>query len=134
MAGTMKLLDVQEKALTSSHNRPGFAYYMEMGLGKTYTALTEFLALTQSKQATRLVVVCPNSFKAGWVDEIAKQGLELWPHIFESGSDHANEKFLKEQFDKPPVLIVNYEAIRKENTQDYIMQFIRGRAAMIVLD
>jgi hypothetical protein len=130
----MQLLKVQDKALASAHNKPGFAYFMSMGLGKTLTALTEFVMLTQAKQVSRLVVVCPNSFKAGWVDEINKHSLELCPFIFESGNDYANEKFLKERFDKPPVLIVNYEAIRKENTQDYIMGFIHGRAAMIVLD
>jgi SNF2 family DNA or RNA helicase len=130
----MQLLKVQENALVSAHNKPGFAYFCEMGLGKTLTALTEFVVLVQAKQATRLVVVAPNSFKVGWQDEIKKHGLELRPFIFESGNDSANNAFLKENFDKPPVLIVNYEAIRKDGTQDYIMKFVHGRAAMIVLD
>jgi SNF2 family DNA or RNA helicase len=130
----MGLLEVQEKALVSSHNRPGFAYYMEMGLGKTLTALTEFLILVQAKQVTRLVVICPNSFKAGWVDEIKKHGIDVDPFIYESGADWVNNMFLRRQFDKPPVLIVNYEAIRKEHTQTFIANFVSGRAAMIVLD
>jgi SNF2 family DNA or RNA helicase len=128
------LLEVQEKALTSSHNMPGFAYFMEMGLGKTLTALTEFLILVQAKQVTRLVVICPNSFKAGWVDEIKKHGIDVDPFIYESGADWVNDMFLRRQFDKPPVLIVNYEAIRKEHTQTFIANFVSGRAAMIVLD
>jgi SNF2 family DNA or RNA helicase len=130
----MKLLGVQEKALTSSHNHPGFAYYMEMGLGKTLTALTEFQMLVEAKQVTRMVVVCPNSFKAGWEDEITKHGLEFHPHVYESGADWSNLNFFKQDFTKPPVLIVNYEAIRKEDTFEYIRKFVSGRAAMIVLD
>jgi len=128
------LLKVQEKALVNGHDRPGFAYYMEMGLGKTLTALTEFQILVEAKQATRMVVICPNSFKAGWVDEIKKHELELHPFIFESGNDWYNEHFLKTDFKMPPVLIVNYEAIRSVAVQDYITRFVRGRAAMIVLD
>jgi SNF2 family DNA or RNA helicase len=130
----MGLLEVQQKAITSAHDRPGFAYYMEMGLGKTLTALTEFQILVEAKLATRLVVICPNSFKAGWVDEITKHGLNFRPFVFESGADWINDMFLREQFDKPPVLIINYEAIRKEDTFNYIRKFVSGRAAMIVLD
>ena len=130
----MGLLEVQEKALVAAHDHPGFAYYMEMGLGKTLTALTEFIQLVQAKQATRLVVVCPNSFKAGWEDEIRKHGICVDPFIYESGSDWVNDQFLRRQFDKPPVLIVNYEAIRSEAVQAYILKFVSGRAVMIVLD
>ena len=134
VAGTMKLLDVQEKALTSSQGKPGFAYFMEMGLGKTLTALTEFLDLASDRKVTRLVVICPNSFKAGWVDEITKHKLDLYHHIYESGADWANLNFIKQDFDKPPVLIVNYEAIRSEKTQLYIHQFVDDNNVMCVLD
>jgi SNF2 family DNA or RNA helicase len=129
-----QLLEVQAKALTSAHDRPGFAYYMEMGLGKTLTALTEFQILVEAKQATRLVVVCPNSFKAGWADEIKKHNMNFRVHLFESGNDWVNDMFLREQFDKPPVLVINYEAIRKDDTFNYIRRFVAGRDAMIVLD
>jgi hypothetical protein len=37
-------------------------------------------------------------------------------------------------FDKPPVLIVNYEAIRRPQTYEYILKFIKGRNCMIVFD
>lgn len=129
-----QLLEVQAKALTSSNDKPGFAYYMEMGLGKTLTTLVEFTTLVEEKKATRLVVICPNSFKAGWVDEIKKHEMEVHPHIYESGAGYANTAFLNTKFDKPPVLIVNYEAIRKDDTQIFIRRFCEGRYCMIVLD
>ena len=129
----MELLEVQRKALQASRGRPGFAFYMEMGLDKTLTALTEFLSLVD-KGVTRLVVVCPNSFKTGWLDEIKKHGLKVHPHIFNSGSDHENGRFLKTKYTSPPVLIVNYEAIRKEHVQQYIAEFTKNRQCMIVFD
>jgi SNF2 family DNA or RNA helicase len=130
----MDLLQVQKTGLKEANHKDGFAYYMEMGLGKTLTALHEFMELVEAGKATRLTVICPNSFKAGWVDEIRKHGINVHPHIFESGADWENNKFLKTPFDKPPVLIINYEAIRKEATQDYIVRFTTGRVNMIVLD
>ena len=127
------LLEVQEEAIkAASHREGGFAYWMEMGLGKTLTALTEFIQLVDKGEATRLVVVCPNSFKTGWRDEIVKQGINVDPWVYSSGAD--NEQFLRKRYDKPPVLIVNYEAIRRVPTQDYIFKFISNRKCMVVFD
>jgi len=128
------LLKVQEKALQASYKRTGFAFYMEMGLGKTLTALTEFMELVPNKDATRLVIICPNSFKTGWLDEIKKHNIDVTAHIFNSGADYENNKFMNEKYTKPPVLIVNYEAIRKQYTKDYIKKFVGNRFAMLVLD
>ena len=130
----MGLLEVQKTALKAGLDRPGFAYYMEMGLGKTLLALTEFLEFVKQGKATRLVVICPNSFKTGWLDEIKKHGLNVHPFIFTSGAAYENSQFLKTKFDKPPVLIINYEAVRKTNTQIYIREFCIGRNCMLVAD
>jgi SNF2 family DNA or RNA helicase len=130
----MQLLEVQKKALKSGYDKSGFAYYMEMGLGKTLVALTEFIQLASEKKATRMVVFCPNSFKGGWVDEIKKHNIDVHYHIFESGADYDNDKFLKLKYTKPPVLIINYEAIRKENVQAYIKMFVANRRCMLTID
>lgn len=124
---------VQTAALAASYHKPGFAYFMEQGLGKTYTALKEFSELVAERQATRLVVICPNSFKSGWAAEIDKWGFDFDPYLFESGSS-ANAAFLRRKFDRPPVLVVNIEAIRSEGTRAYIAEFIDGREAMCVVD
>lgn len=133
----MQLLEVQRAARKASQGQPGFAYFMEMGLGKTLTALTEFIDLVEAlpkREVTRLVVICPNSFKSGWVDEIRKHNIDVQPHIFESGNESANSEFLKTDFRKPPVLIINYEAIRSEYTQQCVEFFTKGRDCMLVID
>lgn len=127
-----QLLEVQQAALNAARGKPGFAYWMEMGLGKTLTALTEFVHLVADGEVTRLVVVCPNSFKGGWVAEIEKQDIPVDPWVYESGAD--NEIFARRVFTKPPVLIVNYEAIRREGTQNFVRRFIAGRKCMVVFD
>lgn len=130
----MDLMRVQEAALQNGRGKPGFAYFCEMGLGKTLIALTEFKELVDQRAATRLVVVCPNSFKSGWVAEIEKHGFDFRTFIFESGNDASNDAFIKEKYTKAPVLIINYEALRKEYTQTYIRYFVGQRGAMLVLD
>lgn len=130
----MDLLQVQTTAKAEAKGKIGFAYFMEMGLGKTLTVLSEFQDLVAEGKVTRLVVVCPNTFKVGWIDEIKKHNVEVHPHIFESGADYANDAFLKTVFTKPPVLIVNYEAIRKDDTKTFIVKFTAHRKSLIVLD
>ena len=73
------LAPVQLEAIVRANGRRGFAYFMEMGLGKTLTVLTEFRVLRMCGEVDRLVVICPNSFKSGWADEIEKHrtGLKL---------------------------------------------------------
>jgi SNF2 family DNA or RNA helicase len=124
------LLGVQQAALNAAKGKSGFAYFMEMGLGKTLTALTEFLGLVKQKEATRLVVVCPNSFKNGWRAEIIKHNLPIEPIVYTSGDGMITQVFNE----KPPCLIVNYEAIRSPNTQMIIKQFVLNKNAMIVFD
>jgi len=126
------LLEVQKEALRIAKDKRGFGYWMDMGLGKTLTALVEFRQMVDEGKATRLVVVCPNTFKSGWRTEIEKHGIEVDPWIYESGGD--NDKFLKKSFTKPPVLIVNYEAIRRPNCQLYIDHFTQRRKCVLALD
>jgi len=130
----MELLSVQKAALNAANTAPGFAYYMEMGLGKTLVALTEFCHLVSKGKATRMVVICPNSFKSGWQDEINKQGVQVHPFVFNSGSAYENDRFLKTDYKLPPVLIVNYEAIRIPHVREYIDKFISGKNCVLTID
>ena len=126
------LLAVQQAALDRCNNADGFAYFLEMGMGKSLLALTEFQQLVDRGEVSRLVVVCPNSFKEGWANEILKHKFNLESHTYESGS--ANDFFLRRPFNRPPVIIVNYEAIRSASTMQYIKTFAAGRNCMVVFD
>lgn len=126
------LLEVQKAALSASKGRSGFAYFLEQGLGKTLLTLTDFTEKVAAREVTRLVVVCPNSFKDGWREEIEKHGFDFEVLVYESGNMYGS--FLRKAFNKPPVVIVNYEAIRRENTYGFIEQFAANRNCMIVFD
>lgn len=125
--------DVQAAALRASAGHYGFGFFMEQGLGKTFTDLEEFRTLVEAGEATRKVVLAPNSFKGGWVDEIDKWGFEFQPHVWESGSS-TNASFLKHRYNKPPVIIINYEAIRSAITQELLMDWLSQKPSMASSD
>lgn len=135
---------VQEAALEAGQWKHGFAYYMEQGLGKTLTTFENFKRLVEAGGCTRLIVMCPSSFKGGWKDEAEKWGYDFDVHVYEAGADWENTAWLKKQFKKPPVLIINHESVRKSGTKkegfkfskglQYIEDFVSGRQVMLVED
>ena len=135
----MKLDQVQIEALKFGRGKRGVGYFLEMGLGKTILALEEFQrAVTPIDEielrATRLVVVAPNSFKSGWADEIEDKNFPFVHHIFVSGSK-ANDAFLSiQRYEKPPALIINYEAIRSPEVLLKLLAWMRVKPSMLALD
>ena len=128
------LMPVQQTALQQARGQEGFAYFMDMGLGKTLTALTEFEDMVAHKTATRMVVICPNSFKTGWKAEIDKHGFKIDVHIYESDKHKKAELFLAKTYFQPPVLIVHYQAVRLKKVKSMIEAFTKRRLALLVID
>ena len=109
----MSALDpVQIAALEFSEGKQGVGWFLEQGLGKTLIALTEFSFLYQTGKVDRMIVVAPNSFKKGWLEEAEKHGFAFDLHIWRSTKKTAAADFLNGRHEKPPVLIINYEAAR----------------------
>jgi hypothetical protein len=121
------LAPVQLEAIVRANGRRGFAYFMEMGLGKTLTVLTEFRTLRMCGEVAKLVVICPNSFKSGWDAEAMKHRTGLSTIVY-----RASINFLPSA--KIDVLIINYEAVRTPNGNKAVLQFINGKAAYLALD
>ena len=111
----MSQLDpVQLVALEFAQGKKGVGFFLEQGLGKTLIALSEFSFMQSKGEADRMIVVCPNTFKRGWVDEIEKHGFQFDVHIWRSNKkvDAANFLNLGYHPKGPPVLIINYDAAR----------------------
>jgi SNF2 family DNA or RNA helicase len=112
----MSTLDpVQLAALDFARDKRGVGWFLEQGLGKTLCALAEFSWYQQLEEASRMIVVCPNTFKQGWMDEIEKHGFNFNVHVFRSSKKKEAGIFFGQRatpFNKPWVLIINYEALR----------------------
>ena len=121
------LAPVQLEAIVRANGRRGFAYYMEMGLGKTLTCLMEFKTLRMCGAVEKLVVICPNSFKGGWENEIMKHRTGLSVMVYES-----TKKFLPSR--NIDVLVINYEAVRTQRGRDAITLFTMNHTCYLALD
>src|SRR3954469_23762331 len=122
----MNLTPVQLEAIVRADGRKHFAYYMEMGLGKTLAVLTEFKVLKRCGTVDKLVVIAPNSFKSGWAAEIEKHNLGFSYAIHQSGRAMVDTDV--------DVLIVNYEALLIDRVRLMIASFIAGQRGYIAFD
>ena len=130
----MSWLDpVQVAALKFATGKLGVGWFAEQGLGKTLMALYEFAMLYDQRKVDRMVVVCPNTFKQGWVDEIQKHKLKFDSHIWESSKKDAAVNWMNASHDKP-VLIINYEAIRMPNVLAAIRIWASRGNAYLAID
>lgn len=119
---------VQTEANRRARGRPGFAYFMEMGLGKSATVLNEFKILLKEGKVDGMAIVCPNSIKQDWESQIKQWGLTqpilVWPKIEE----------LIPQGDF--ILIFNYEAFSAGTCRGYIFieKICKQKNIFLVLD
>ena len=131
----MQLDPVQVEALKFAKGKRGVGYFMEMGLGKTLTTLEEFKRESIARTVTRLVVVAPNSFKPGWLEEIDKHGFAFQPYVYVSGATKRNDAWFEtKKYGAPPVLVINYEAARSKEVMLRLMAWMRVRPTMLALD
>jgi SNF2 family DNA or RNA helicase len=100
---------------------------MEMGLGKTAVILAEFAELVRHSLVDNLIVVCPNSIKGVWLDEMDKVGFPesigrgAWPSI--QSAWWSNN-----------VMVINYEAIITARGSVVVDKFLHRGRCMLVVD
>ena len=80
-----------------------------------------------------MIVVAPNTFKKGWLEEVEKHGFQFDVHIWRSTKKSAAADFLNGRHEKPPVLIINYEAARIPGvTRALQIWASRGHAYLVI--
>lgn len=114
-------LPVQEEALKQSGNLRGYAYFMEPGMGKTGTILSEFSYAESRGAVDLLVVVCPNNLRANWRYEAEKMGFGYDVAIY---PEPAPEKGM---------WVFNYEKIIS-NPFDELVKVMKKRNVFMVCD
>lgn len=103
------LFEVQRRALEEAADKPGFAYFMEQGLGKTRTVAYEFHGKVLRGLADVLVVICPRSLRGAWRDEFMELGLG-YPIILMQ-NEKKTRQHLNELGRQPLVVILHYEQV-----------------------
>lgn len=82
----------------------------EQGLGKTLAALVAYSRLRENGEVATLLVVCPNSLKYAWRDEVAK----FFPGLTVSVARDQKARRRAAYNAKADVYITNYEAARSD--------------------
>lgn len=122
-----KPYEVQLEAMRRSGNRDKYAYFMEMGLGKTALLLNDYVE-NFAGEVNNVVVVCPNTFKSDWALAPKEWGLKgfrtaVWPDF--------NDK--RGTASSPVLNSINFEAIRSGGF-DYVASSMDRFPTLLVVD
>lgn len=126
------LYEVQRRAVEEAGDKPGFAYFMEQGLGKTRTVLFEFHDKVKRGVAEVLVIVCPRSLRGAWRDEMVEIGLG-YPIIL-MDNEKKTRKLLNEIGRQPLVLVMHYEQVLTHGSAILTAMLERRKKVYIALD
>lgn len=107
----------------------GWAWFMEMRLGKTPTALNEFELFKREYGITRLLILSPNTYKLTWEMELDKFGCSVPGLAFESRHRQSHASWLNRH--NECALIINYEATRQRPTLEILEDFVDDRTLII---
>ena len=124
--------DVQIEALRQSYPKRGWGHFLDMRLGKTTTALNEFLLFHRDFDVRRLLVVSPAKYKGGWRSEAEEFGVQVPIHVFEAspGKQSAAHEFVGKD---EGIFIINPETLLSGG-MELVQKFVAGGPFMLVVD
>ena len=131
----------QRDALNASADKSNFAYFMEMGCGKSKVLIDNAAWLYESGRITTLIVVAPKGVYRNWIlKEIPTHMPERVPHQMFTWRSQANKAQQKELADALHyheglrVLVVNVEAFVSNKCVQYVRKFMEGQTVMFAVD
>ena len=125
----------QRKALNNGGLLKNYAYFMEMGTGKTKVAIDNVAYLWQNKEIKECVVIAPNSVYTNWVQEIVTHcpvPTNIW--CWKISKDKELIKSDKEN--KLSFILMNVEALSHKSGQKWLQNRINlnGKSMMMIID
>lgn len=126
---TFPLMRHQEEGVAFLMNRRSGLLAFEQGLGKTLVAIHAFRQLRRRKAVDLMLVICPNSLKQNWAEEVAKFAPDLRTTVITGAAKNRRLALNDMAVD---VIAINYEAARSELLA--LRALMRVRNAVLVLD
>ena len=125
----------QKIALNQGGRLKNYAYFMEMGTGKTKVTIDNVAYLWQIHEIKECVVIAPNSVYLNWVDEI-KLHSPINPYIWCWKIDKDKELDRNSQSNKLIYILMNVEALSHKSGQKWLQERINlnGNEMMVVID
>lgn len=131
----------QRDAFEASADQKNYAYFMEMGCGKSKVLIDNAAYLYAAGRITSLVIVAPKGVYRNWVlKEIPIHMPDLIPRkigTWRSTMNKAQQKELSDLLhyhDGLRILLVNIEAFVSTKTVKYVQKFMEGQKVMFAVD
>ena len=132
----------QLKALEMSWNREVFAYFMEMGTGKSKVLLDNVAMLFDKGKINSVLIVAPKGVYKNWYDSeipehLAKhidRNVVLWKALITKEQKFKLDSLFKPDFTKLQIFIMNVEALSTKKGLDAARQFLNIKKALFAVD
>jgi len=137
-----ELFEVQRKALDAARDergevKPGYAWFMEMGLGKTRTDLYETYWLMKANKLDVEVILCPRSLRGTWRHEAEGIGFP-YPVLLMDGTAEAMWKSMVSVSDrkdgKKVVVVCHYDLVLTRGGDLIELLIEKGLRIKVTLD
>lgn len=131
----------QEEALQRSHDKKNFAYFMEMGCGKSKVLIDNIYWLYQNKHIDTAIVVAPKGVYMNWVNnEIPTHmpdDMDFDIYLWKATSTRNEKKKLAEgvtKRDKFRILVMNIESFVTKKAPVFLESFTHRSEFLIAID
>lgn len=140
----------QREAVEAGWDREGFAYLLEMGLGKSRVTIDNFCLLYMMDMVDALLVVAPKSVYTNWTRESRENPGEvqkwIWPqvtgtrtHAYMAGRKRQDASqraaILDHVSPGPRILSMNIEALSSTTeAYEFAREFLHSHRVMMVID
>ena len=132
----------QLKALEMSWNREVFAYFMEMGTGKSKVLLDNVAMLFDKGKINSVLIVAPKGVYKNWYDSEIPEHLPkhinrnvvLWKALITKEQKLKCDSLFEQDFTKLQILLMNVEALSTKKGLNFAHQFLNVRKALFAVD
>ena len=125
----------QRDALNKGALSKNYAYFMEMGTGKTKVIIDNATYLYQQKEIKEVIVIAPNSVYRNWVQEISDHS-PIAPYIWCWKVNKEKELDRASRSNNLIYILMNVEALSHKSGQRWLHQrlSLNGKISMMVID
>ena len=132
----------QLKALEMSWNKEVFAYFMEMGTGKSKVLLDNVAMLFDKGKINSVLIVAPKGVYKNWYDSEIPEHLPkhitrnvvLWKSLITKEQKLKYDSLFKPNFDILNIFIMNVEALSTKKGLEAARQFLNVKRALYAID
>jgi len=132
----------QLKALEMSWNKEVFAYFMEMGTGKSKVLLDNIAMLYDKGKIDSVLIVAPKGVYKNWYDseipahlaDHIDRNVVLWKSLITKEQKLKYDSLLKIDYTKLHVFIMNVEALSTKKGLEAARQFLNVKRALFAVD